>query len=162
MVIRYFRSRTCFIQSDLVIKMGKCIFVLYLYCDAITLLCGLPKSLVKIFCNFLSIAKQLSGEGKKAPLCFTLLMAMSKKSKAFSSVWKIWIQLMKNVFFTSFIFFARVKYWYESAPFQQKLKPIWHEKWSLLMRSYFSIHHGSSITLNYLIIVHEKFLNLAF
>ena len=39
-----------------------------------------------------------------------------------------------------------IKYWYESAPFQQELNPIWHEKWSLFMRSHFSIHHDSSIT----------------
>ena len=140
--------------------MGK---ILRFFAPTIVLYCGLPKSLVKIFCNFLSIAKQLSGEGKKAPLCFTLLMAMSKKSKAFSSVWKLWIQLMKYVFFYIIHLFCEdIKYWYESAPFQQELNPIWHEKWSLLMRFHFSIHHGSSITLNYLIIVHKQFLNLAF
>ena len=129
MVIRYFRSQTCFIQSDLVIKMGKCIFVLYLYCDAITLLCGLPKSLVKIFCNFLSIAKQLSGEGKKAPLCFTLLMAMSKKSEAFLFCLKAMDTTdEKCIFYIIHLFCDGRKYWYESAPFQQELNPIWHEK----------------------------------
>ena len=143
MVIRYFRSQTCFIQSDLVIKMGKCIFVLYLYCDAITLLCGLPKSLVKIFCNFLSIAKQLSGEGKKAPLCFTLLMAMSKKSKAFFSVWKIWIQLMKNVFFISFIFLPWYKILVWVCTFSTGIEP--NLAWKMISPHAFSLFNQSWI-----------------
>ena len=130
--------------------MQRRVFVLVCICIVLLHHCGLPKSLVKTFCNcteslFWALQNNC-GEGKKTALCFTLLIAMSKKVGPFFERYGYSRGVEKCIFcvvqYYAFIF-LRVKYWYESAPFRQELNPIWHEKWSLFMRSHFSIHHGS-------------------